>query len=75
MNLFELQSKEFSHRHIGPDENETSEMLKVIGENNLNELIDKTVPSSIRMKDELNIAGSDERIRISSAYKKYFSKK
>ncbi len=55
MNLFESQSKEFSHRHIGPDEHETSEMLKVIGANNLNELIDKTVPSTIRMKGELQL--------------------
>ena len=34
MNLFELQSQEFSDRHIGPDEHETSEMLKVIGVKN-----------------------------------------
>ena len=53
MNLFELQSKEFSHRHIGADATERNEMLKVIGVNSLNELIDKTVPSSIRMSNEL----------------------
>src|SRR6201995_4796265 len=53
MNLFELQSKEFSHRHIGADAAERNEMLKVIGVNSLNELIDKTVPSSIRMSSEL----------------------
>jgi glycine dehydrogenase len=55
MNLFQLQSEEFAHRHIGPDENETSEMLKTIGENSVDELINKTVPSSIRMKYELNV--------------------
>src|SRR5690349_5543065 len=55
MNLFESQSKEFSYRHIGPDDLETGEMLKVIGVKNLNELIDKTVPSSIRMKNELTL--------------------
>lgn len=55
MNLFELQSKEFSNRHIGADSKETSEMLKVIGVNSVNELIDKTVPSSIRMKQELDL--------------------
>ncbi|HVX26361.1 MAG TPA: hypothetical protein VHB70_08475, partial [Parafilimonas sp.] len=55
MNLFESQSKEFSHRHIGPDKQEAGEMLKVIGVNSLNELVDKTVPSSIRMKGELQL--------------------
>ena len=55
MNLFELQSKEFPNRHIGPDEIETQEMLKVIGEKSVDDLIDKTVPSSIRMKEELKL--------------------
>ncbi len=53
MNLFETQSKEFAGRHIGPDFVETGEMLKVIGVNSLDELVDKTVPSSIRMQQEL----------------------
>ena len=55
MNLFELQSHEFTGRHIGPDEQETREMLKVVGEKSIDDLINKTVPSSIRMKDELNL--------------------
>src|SRR4051794_37765116 len=55
MNLFELQSAEFSHRHIGADEQETGEMLKVMGEKSVEDLIDKTVPSSIRMNHELNL--------------------
>ncbi len=55
MNLFELQSKEFSHKHIGADESETHEMLKVINVDSIDELINKTVPSSIRMKHDLNV--------------------
>jgi glycine dehydrogenase len=55
MNLFELQSREFRSRHIGPDEKETQAMLKVVGVNSLDELINKTVPSSIRMKENLNL--------------------
>lgn len=53
MNLFEKQSAEFSARHIGPDESETKEMLATIGVGTLNELIDKTVPSGIRLKEKL----------------------
>ncbi len=53
MNLFEQQSAEFQQRHIGPNEKETSDMLKVIGVSGLNELISKTIPASIRLKQPL----------------------
>src|SRR5574338_440480 len=55
MSLFEAQSKEFQYRHNGPNESQTEEMLKTIGVNSLDELIDRTVPSGIRMKGELNL--------------------
>jgi glycine dehydrogenase len=55
MSLFEAQSKEFQQRHIGPDENETKEMLKTISAASLDELIDRTVPPAIRMKGELDL--------------------
>src|SRR5687767_4530929 len=55
MNLFEKQSCEFITRHIGPDEHETKQMLKTIGEPDLDTLINKTVPPSIRMQHELNL--------------------
>ena len=55
MSLFEAQSKEFQHRHIGPNESQTREMLKTIGVSSLDELIDRTVPSNIRMQEELNL--------------------
>jgi glycine dehydrogenase len=52
MSLFETQSREFQRRHIGPDENQTGEMLKTIGVNSLEELINRTVPSGIRMEQQ-----------------------
>jgi glycine dehydrogenase len=55
MSLFEAQSKEFQQRHIGPDENQTREMLQVIGVNSLEELINRTVPPNIRMQGELDL--------------------
>ena len=55
MNLFDKQSAEFAHRHIGPDENETREMLTAIGVDSLEELIDKTVPKGIRLNKSLAI--------------------
>ena len=55
MNLFEQQSNEFATRHIGPNESETRQMLKTIGESKLSDLIDKTVPAAIRSQHALNI--------------------
>ncbi len=55
MNLFEKQSCEFITRHIGPDEHETKQMLKTIGEPDLDTLVNKTVPPTIRMQHELNL--------------------
>ncbi|MFN8251531.1 MAG: aminomethyl-transferring glycine dehydrogenase [Ferruginibacter sp.] len=57
MNLFEQQQQEFTGRHIGPNEQETKSMLKTIGVASLDELINKTVPSSIRLQQPLNTAG------------------
>lgn len=56
MNLFEKQSAEFASRHIGPDENETREMLATIGVGSLEELIDRTVPAGIRLPEKLDVA-------------------
>lgn len=57
MNLFEQQAREFWKRHIGPDEQETEQMLKTIGAASMDELIDKTVPANIRLDTHLNVAG------------------
>lgn len=45
----------FTERHIGPWKNETMEMLKVIEVSSLDELIDQTVPLSIRSKKRMRI--------------------
>ena len=46
---------QFVNRHIGPNHEETQEMLRVIGANSLEQLIDETVPDAIRMPGELNL--------------------
>jgi glycine dehydrogenase len=43
----------FVNRHIGPDGHEAAEMLKVIGAESLDALIDETIPAKIRLKDKL----------------------
>ncbi|MGI9395765.1 MAG: glycine dehydrogenase, partial [Boseongicola sp.] len=42
-----------NRRHIGPSPSEMEEMFKVLGVNDLDELIDQTVPESIRQSEPL----------------------
>ncbi len=56
MNFLEVQATEFQRRHIGPDESQTEEMLRTIGVKSLDELINKTVPSDIRIKEDLDLS-------------------
>ena len=54
MNIFEQQQNEFLPRHIGTIGQE-KQMLKTIGTGTVDELIDKTIPASIRSKKALNL--------------------
>ncbi len=45
----------FSNRHIGPNESEIAQMLGVLGISSLDDLIDKTVPGTIRLKNHLKL--------------------
>jgi len=52
----------FVSRHIGPREDDIKEMLKVIGVQSLDELINQTVPANIRLEKPLNLSnGLTER--------------
>ena len=45
----------FEQRHIGPNTDEIKEMVKLCGVNSVDELIDETVPASIRLKNKLQL--------------------
>jgi glycine dehydrogenase len=45
----------FQLRHIGPDDRDVAGMLRVIGVPTLDELIDQTIPSSIRLRRPLDL--------------------
>lgn len=45
----------FVDRHNGPREKDVTAMLKKIGANSVDELIDQTIPSAIRLKKPLNL--------------------
>jgi glycine dehydrogenase len=55
MSLFHTQQQEFARRHIGPNAQQTQDMLKAIGEPSMDSLINKTVPSEIKREQVLNL--------------------
>ena len=51
-----MNTNSFLLRHIGPRDQDVKSMLTTIGVNSVNELIDQTIPSSIRLNEDLNLA-------------------
>ena len=45
----------FKDRHIAPNEADTEAMLQTVGVNSIDELIEQTIPASIRLKQGLNL--------------------
>src|SRR5688572_5722202 len=55
MKIDSQYTEKFEARHIGPDQEQTEAMLRVIKANSVDDLIDQTVPDSIRIKKPLNL--------------------
>lgn len=55
MNLFAKLQSEFLFRHVGPDDQETRDMLHTIGVDSIDALIEKTIPAAIRLPKPLNL--------------------
>jgi glycine dehydrogenase len=55
MKLNVAYQEKFEERHIAPNQADTAQMLKTIGVDSLDELIDQTVPAKIRLKAPLNL--------------------
>jgi glycine dehydrogenase len=47
--------EKFQSRHIAPNQADTAQMLKAIGVNSLDELIDQTIPKKIRLQAPLSL--------------------
>ncbi|MCK3686373.1 aminomethyl-transferring glycine dehydrogenase [Maribellus sp. YY47] len=57
-----MSQDRFVTRHIGPRDHEIAEMLKAIGVSSMEELLEQTVPSNIRLKQPLKLnEGLSER--------------
>ncbi len=51
-----MTKQKFSERHIGPREQEVNAMLSAVGVTSVEELINQTIPSKIRLQKELNLS-------------------
>ncbi len=54
----------FVNRHIGPQDEQVPEMLKEIGLSSIDELIEKTIPQSIRIKKDLDLSKAKTEAEI-----------
>ena len=50
-----MDTTKFVNRHVGITAEDLPDMLKTVGENTLDELIDQTIPANIRLKQPLNL--------------------
>jgi glycine dehydrogenase len=68
------QTQDFIRRHIGPSPAQVSDMLSALGVSSVEELIDQTVPASIRLEEGLTIGESRTEVETLSYLKSVASK-
>jgi len=66
--------EKFELRHLGKSNEEITEMLSVIGVNTIDELIDQTIPSKIRLKKPLQLPSPSSEYNFLKDFKKIVSK-
>ncbi len=54
----------FAQRHIGPDDAHIAEMLETVGARSLAELIDQTIPATIRLGRPLNLPAARTEAKL-----------
>ncbi len=52
MKILLNRNNEYQQRHIGPSAEDEQQMLKAIGVNSLQQLVDETIPANIRFREE-----------------------
>lgn len=67
------QERAFAERHIGPDEQQISYMLEYIKADDLDQLIDQTVPKNIQSPTELNLPAPLTEEEFLSSFKSQVS--
>jgi len=62
--MINIISPSFLERHVGPRGEELCEMLREIGYNSLESLIDATVPEAIRFDGKLDLPNADSEFEV-----------
>jgi glycine dehydrogenase len=73
MNIFEHPDN-FVNRHIGPRQDDVNEMLNTIGVDSLDQLINETIPATIRLNDPLKLTKPVTEYRFIENLKKIAEK-
>jgi glycine dehydrogenase len=69
-----MQTDSFVVRHLGPRDKDVQKMLKTIGINSLDELIFNTIPSDIRLKNDLDLPKAMNEIEFANHIKELANK-
>ena len=73
--LFDLENhSEFIQRHIGPTARQQTEMSRALGYEDLDALIDATVPSAIRRQQPMDLAGAQTEQAVTARLKELASR-
>ncbi|KAJ1547610.1 hypothetical protein HK096_002086 [Nowakowskiella sp. JEL0078] len=68
------QLDSFPRRHIGPNDKDVSKMLKVVGIESVEDLVNKTVPKSIRIVKNTNLGDGMSEIAVLARLREIASK-
>ncbi len=74
MKIDSQYTEKFETRHIGPDADAVAQMLKVVKANSVDELIDQTIPSNIRLKKALKLPAAKSEYEFLRDFKAMVSK-
>lgn len=67
-------SEKFESRHIGPDARQVEEMLQTVKASSVDELIDQTIPTKIRLAQPLNLPPAQSEFEFLKTFKTLASK-
>ena len=74
MSLKITEEYQFQHRHNGPGEDDIKEMLKVINAPNLDQLVSETIPSGIRLDQDLNLPAAKSESAFLASFSRLMKK-
>lgn len=74
MNINVHNTEKFEDRHNGPSSIDTQEMLEALKVDSIDELINQTIPTSIRLKEPLDLPKAKSEFEFLSDFKKLASK-